>query len=133
MAAVKKSSKPEAGADLAARGVAVEVARMADRMRGRDITVLYVEELIFVTDYFVIASGRNKRQIQAMAREVRDFLAKEAGYQHVHVEGLDEAGWVLIDAGPVIVHVFSEDLRGYYDLELLWGDAPEIEWREEAD
>ncbi len=105
-------------------------ARIADEMRAGDITVLYVEKQITVTDYFVIASGRNKRQIQQIAREVRDHLKKEVGYTHVHIEGLEGASWVLIDAGPVIVHVFREDLRKYYDLELLWGDAPTVEWRE---
>lgn len=119
-----------AGQDAAAREAAVMAARIADEMRAGDITVLYVEKQITVTDYFVIASGRNKRQIQQIAREVRDHLKKEVGYTHVHIEGLEGASWVLIDAGPVIVHVFREDLRKYYDLELLWGDAPTVEWRE---
>lgn len=127
MASQRKGKAGEG--DPAARSAAVEAARIADQMRAGDITVLYIEKLILVTDYFVIASGRNKRQIQAIARAVRDHFAKEAGYQHVHVEGLSEASWVLIDGGPVIVHVFREDLRNYYDLELLWGDAPEIDWR----
>lgn len=125
--------KDKAGeGDPVARSAAVEAARIADEMRASDIKVLYVEKLILVTDYFVIASGRNKRQMQAIARAVRDHFVKEAGYQHLHIEGLSEASWVLIDAGPVIVHVFREDLRNYYDLELLWGDAPEIDWHVEV-
>jgi len=124
------SARPKG--DPAARKAAVRAALIADEMRGEDVTVLYVEKLILVTDFFVIVSGRNKRQIQAIAREVTDYLTGQAGYGNVHVEGLAEASWVLIDAGPLIVHVFREDLRDYYDLELLWGDAPKIDWREGA-
>jgi ribosome-associated protein len=120
-------------ADKAALDAAIGVARVADELKGRDITVLHVEKQILVTDYFVIVSARNKRQIQAVAKDALDHLRKKAGYVNARMEGYSEAGWVLIDAGPLIVHVFREDLRGYYDLELLWGDAPEVQWREEPE
>ena len=132
MAHGARRGKDTGESDSAARRAAIRAARIADEMRAGDITVLYVEQQILVTDYFVIASASSKRQIQAIARDVRDHLVKEAGYPHVHAEGLDGSSWVLIDAGPVIVHIFREDLRKYYDLELLWGDAPTVDWREGA-
>jgi len=109
---------------------AIECARIADARRGEDIVVLHIEEKILVTDYFVLVSASNKRQIQAIALETKDYLSKKAGYRTIHVEGYEEAGWVLIDCGPVVVHVFREDLRSYYDLEMLWGDAPKVAWQQ---
>ena len=106
---------------------AVECARIADARRGEQITVLDIERLIFVTDYFVIVSASNKRQIQAIAQEMREYLRK-AGYTDVRLEGYEEASWVLVDCGPVVVHIFREYLRPYYDLELLWGDAQRVDW-----
>jgi len=112
-----------------AREAAAEAARIADGRRAFDVVVLHVEELINVTDYFVIASAGNKRQIRAIARDIVEAL-EDGGFRNVRVEGLPEASWVLIDAGTLVVHVFREDLREYYDLELLWGDAPEVAWSE---
>jgi len=114
--------------DRESRSAAVECARIADARRGKDIVVLHIEDKILVTDYFVIASAANKRQIQAIAFDVRERL-REAGYREVRIEGYEEASWVLVDCGPVVVHVFREDLRSYYDLELLWGDAPKVSWK----
>ncbi len=126
--------KPEAKrtkvhSDTEVRTAAVTTARIADAGRGIDITVLHIEKAILVTDYFVIVSARNKRQIQAIAEDIHDYLRNE-GFRHVRYEGYEEAAWVLVDAGPVVVHIFRQDLRSYYDLELLWGDAPMVEWRE---
>ncbi len=125
---MRAARKAAAEVDVAARDAAVGVARIADEMRGREIVVLHVEKAILVTDYFVIVSARNKRQIQAMAQDMRDYLRKEARMDALHVEGYEEASWVLIDAGRVVVHIFREDLRKYYDLELLWGDCPAVDW-----
>ena len=119
--------KPKA-AERRALEAAVGCARIADEGRGMSITVLHVEKVIMVTDFFVITSARNKRQAKAIARDVKDYL-KEAGFRGVRLEGYDEGLWVLVDAGTVVVHIFREELRSFYDLELLWGDAPEIPWR----
>ncbi|MCD6405270.1 MAG: ribosome silencing factor [Planctomycetes bacterium] len=124
-----EAKRKKAHSDDEVRTVAVASARIADAGRGIDITVLHVEKAILVTDYFVIVSARNKRQIQAIAGDIRDYLRDE-GFRHVRYEGYEEAAWVLVDAGPIIVHIFRQDLRSYYDLELLWGDAPLVEWRE---
>lgn len=82
-----------------------------------------------MTDYFVIVSASNKRQIQSIAQDTKEALEK-AGYRQVRVEGYEDASWVLVDSGPVVAHVFREDLRAYYDLEMLWGDARKVDWRE---
>ncbi len=133
MAARKKTKKSEAvlAAETRAREAAVGAARLADDRRARDIAVLHIEEAIMVTDYFVIVSARTKRQIQSIAADVRDYLRKQ-GFAGVRMEGYESGTWVLLDAGSVVVHVFREDLRGYYDLELLWGDAPKVEWQPAA-
>jgi ribosome-associated protein len=123
-----RKSKAVLAAGKKAGEAAVACARLADERRGSDIVVLNVEDVILVTDYFVIVSARNKRQIQTIASDARDLLRKQ-GYTNVRMEGFEEGSWVLIDAGSVVVHVFREDLRGYYDLELLWGDAPKLDWQ----
>ncbi len=130
MAASKKTKNGKTASP--ALKAAVEAARLADERRGRDIIVLYVENVIVLTDYFVIVSARNKRQIQATGRDILKHL-RQAGFPHARMEGFGEASWVLIDAGSIVVHIFREDLRSYYDLELLWGDAPEIDWKEKKD
>ena len=73
------------------------------------------------------SSASNKRQAQAIAADVRQYL-KDSGYTDVRIEGYEEASWVLIDCGVVVLHVFQENLRSYYDLELLWGDSPKVAW-----
>ena len=114
--------------DKRALEAAIECARIADARRAEEIVVLSIADKILVTDYFVIASASNKRQIQTIAFEVAKYL-RDAGYTHARTEGYEEASWVLVDGGPVVVHVFREDLRAYYDLEMLWGDAPKVAWR----
>lgn len=114
--------------DKRALEAAIACAGIADARRGEDIVVLSIADKIFVTDYFVIASASNKRQIQTIAFEVAKYL-RDAGYKHVRTEGYEEASWVLVDGGPLVVHIFREDLRGYYDLEMLWGDAPKVAWQ----
>jgi ribosome-associated protein len=108
---------------------AIGSARVADSRRGEDILILHIEELIIVTDYFVMVSAKNKRQIQAIAADIKEYF-RGAGFTGIRMEGYEEASWVLIDCGPIVVHIFRQDLRSYYDLELLWGDAPSVEWRE---
>ncbi len=77
------------------------------------------------TDYFVICSGANHRQVQAIANEIQEKLAA-AGERPTNVEGLDNAEWVLMDYGDLVVHVFSEQARAYYDLDRLWRTAKEV-------
>jgi ribosome-associated protein len=85
-----------------------------------------VSRLLVITDVFVIATGTSRRHVRTLAEEVEAKL-KEADRRPLRREGTEDATWVLLDYGDVVVHVFDEATRRYYDLERLWGDAPRIE------
>src|SRR5437764_15445856 len=98
--------------------------------KAEDISVLELEKNSGAfTDYFVVCSGSNPRQIQAISDEVEQRLAK-TGLRPTHVEGYKQAEWVLLDYVDFVVHVFSEKARKYYDLERLWKSAKRLEPRE---
>jgi len=117
-------SAPVGGPEL----LACTCAHLADERKAEQIVVLNVGRLTFFTDYFVIATGRNERQIKAIADELR-LRMQALGQPVIGIEGQPEAGWVLIDLGDVIVHLFNPDTRLIYDLELLWGEAPRGQWQ----
>ncbi|WP_010303451.1 ribosome silencing factor [Kurthia senegalensis] len=100
------------------------VFKAVDDKRAEDIVVLNMEGISLLSDYFVICSGGSERQVQAIAREVKE-QAEKAGHDVKRMEGFDAGRWVLVDAGDVVTHVFHKDERSYYNLERLWGDAPE--------
>ncbi len=104
-------------------------ARLADERKAEDILVLNVGPVASFTDYFVIATGRNERQIKAIAEEVTHRVKGLHG-PVLGTEGSAGAGWVLIDLGDTIVHLFSPETRQLYDLELLWGEAQAVDWQE---
>ncbi|MBK8932115.1 MAG: ribosome silencing factor [Chloroflexi bacterium] len=91
--------------------------------KGSDIVLLDLREHTVFADYFLICNGENDRQIRALAESVRTEAKQEAGILASGVEGIPEAGWILIDFGDLVVHVFSPDKRDYYSLEDLWTDA----------
>ncbi|MDG5470878.1 ribosome silencing factor [Jeotgalibacillus sp. ET6] len=95
----------------------------ADDKRAEDIVALNMKGISLIADYFVICHGNSDKQVQAIAKEVKD-RAEEEGYAIKRMEGYDEARWVLVDLGDVVVHVFHREERDYYKLEKLWGDAP---------
>ncbi len=109
--------------------LACTCAQLADERKAEDILVLNVGQLTFFTDYFIIATGRNERQIRAIAEEILSQM-KSSGRRILGVEGEAEAGWVLIDLGEAVVHLFDPVARRTYDLELLWGSAPRTEWQD---
>jgi ribosome-associated protein len=76
-----------------------------------------------ITDYFIICHGTSKTQVDSISYSVEDVVRKEAGEKPLHVEGLQNCFWVLIDYGDVIVHIFQEESRNFYSLESLWADA----------
>jgi ribosome-associated protein len=76
-----------------------------------------------ITDYFIICHGTSKTQVDSISYSVEDIVRKEAGEKPLHVEGLQNCFWVLIDYGDVIVHIFQEESRNFYSLESLWADA----------
>jgi ribosome-associated protein len=88
--------------------------------------LLYVEALTSVADYFLITSGSSTRQVQAIARHLQRTL-RDAGLRCYGAEGEQEGQWVLLDYGDVIIHIFYQPLREFYDLEGLWSEAPQVE------
>lgn len=97
-----------------------------DSKRGENIVALNMQGISLLADFFVIAEGSSERQVQAIAREVKE-KAEEAGFTVKRLEGMETARWVLVDMGDVVAHIFHKDERGYYNLEKLWGDAPQLE------
>ncbi|MFJ7646294.1 ribosome silencing factor [Lysinibacillus sp. NPDC097279] len=97
-----------------------------DDKHGEDIVVLNMQGISLLADYFIIAHGNSDRQVQAIARELQDVAIKE-GHEIRRVEGFDGARWILVDLGDVVAHVFHKDERAYYNLERLWGDAPQLD------
>jgi len=90
-----------------------------------DPILLHVENLTTVADYFLITSGNSTRQVQAISRHLQKTL-KERGMPPYGIEGQQEAQWVLLDCGDVVIHIFYQPIREFYDLEGLWVEAPEI-------
>jgi ribosome-associated protein len=116
----------------AARDLAMVAARAADAKGAHDVVVLVVGAVLVVADEFVIASASNDRLVKAIVDDVERLVA-EAGFSRpLRVEGLDDRHWVLIDYGDVVVHVFLDETREYYELERLWGDVPRLEWAQTA-
>lgn len=99
----------------------------AESKQARDIVVLDVRGVTTFADYFVICTGANARQIQTIAQEIEQQL-KLRGEYPASVEGYRNAEWVLVDYGDLLVHIFSQKARLYYDLERLWRDAKPVSW-----
>ncbi|MFC0188107.1 ribosome silencing factor [Fictibacillus aquaticus] len=101
------------------------VVKAADDKRAEDIVVLDMKGISLVADYFVICHGNSEKQVQAIAKEIKDSAAENE--LHIkRMEGFDQARWVLLDLGNVVAHVFHREERTYYNLEKLWGDAPSV-------
>lgn len=100
-------------------------ARAADSKQGEDLVALDVSGPLPLTDIFLLATGRNERNVLAIAAEIEDKL-NEAGVKTLRREGRQEGRWVLLDFGDMVAHVFHEEDRLYYSLERLWKDCPAI-------
>ena len=100
-------------------------ARAALAKKAADLIVLDVQRVSSVADFFLVCSGRSATHVQTIADAIREVL-KEQGVRPRHAEGVAESGWVLLDYGDVLMHVFLEETRAYYALERLWGDAPAL-------
>ncbi|OEF99007.1 ribosome silencing factor [Vulcanibacillus modesticaldus] len=114
---------------LSIKEIALLAAETASSKKAKDTVILDIKGLSLIADYFVICSGNSETQVQAITKEIKDKMA-EAGIEIKGTEGLDQARWVLIDLGDVVVHVFHKEEREFYNLERLWGDAPRIEFEE---
>jgi len=107
--------------------LALAAVRGADAKLGEEPVVLDVAELLGVIDYFVIIAGRNARQVSSIVEAVEEEVKKELGRGPLRIEGHREPSWVLMDYGDVVVHVFLEETRRFYDLEHLWSSAPRLD------
>jgi ribosome-associated protein len=102
-------------------------AQVLDESKMEGIRILRVEGSLQITDYFVVATGRNPRHVKAAGDEVMKRL-REAGAFRRGLEGYREGKWILLDFLEIVVHLFVEESRQFYDLENLWGDCPRLEW-----
>lgn len=101
--------------------------RAADAKLGEQPVALDLAELLGVVDAFVIVSGRNARQVSSIVEEVEEQIKREMARSPIRLEGHREANWVLMDYGDVVIHVFLDETREFYDLEHLWSSAPRID------
>jgi ribosome-associated protein len=116
--------------DVKVMNDAKTMARLAiqglEDKKANDIHVLDIGKISVIADYFIIASGSNRNQVQAMADNVEEILGK-AGYNPRHIEGYQNANWILMDYGDVVLHLFDEENRLFYDLERIWRDGTLID------
>ena len=113
------------------RQLAIELARITHDDRCEDVAVMDLRGLSPVTDFFVICSGTSDRQMRTAADHAIEY-GKKIGEPPFSQSGLETATWILIDFVNVVLHIFTPEHREYYDLELLWGDAPRIDWSQSA-
>lgn len=98
-----------------------------DDKRGLDVVVIDVADIVQITEVFVIATGTSRRHAITLADAAKERIRDEYGHQPLRSEGDDEGEWILLDFGSMVVHVFQEETRRFYDLERLWADAERIE------
>ena len=110
------------------RRLAIHCARFLDENKLEDITVFEVGACLGISDYFVVATGRNARHLKAASDKLLKEL-REQGVQRYGVEGYETCKWILVDLVDAVVHLFDTESRRFYDLELLWGDCPRLDWR----
>ena len=103
-------------------------ARAADAKLGENTLVLDVKELLSVVDAFVVTEGRNQRQVDTLVDEIEAATKATYGRGPITIEGRNDGTWVLMDYGDVLIHVFLDETRAFYDLEHLWSSAPRVAW-----
>lgn len=109
------------------RELAKAIAGMLYGRHASDVRVLDVGELTPVADFFVMANGRNTRHLKSLSGHAADFIGKNGGMV-IGREGTPESGWMIVDTGDVVVHLFDRERREIYNLDVLWGDAGELEF-----
>lgn len=111
-----------------ARALAIEAARIAEKNNAEEIVVLNLRDISPVADYFVICTGSSDRQMRTVADEIARY-GQSVGQKVWHVAGEMSGQWIVMDFVDVVVHIFGQAHRRYYDLELIWGEAPKVRWR----
>ena len=107
------------------REMAAIAVKALEEKKGKDNKVIDIHEVSVIADYFVIASGSNLNQVEALKENVEEKLGK-AGYEPKQIEGSRNSSWILMDYGDMIVHIFDEENRLFYDLERIWRDGKEM-------
>lgn len=115
----------------AACGFAIQAGRIADEDNAEEINILDLREISPITDYFVICTGTSDRQMRTVADDICRH-GKSTGQNVWHVAGTETAEWIVLDFVDVIVHIFDRKHRNYYDLELMWGEAPRVDWADKS-
>lgn len=114
--------------DLDAVDLAISAARCADEKQGRNIVVLDVGDVLAVTEFFVVVDAPNRRLVRTIVDEIEQTVRAASGRSPLRVEGVNEQQWVLVDYGDVVVHVFLDEVRRFYEIERLYRDVARIDW-----
>jgi ribosome-associated protein len=107
--------------------LALAAARTAAENRGRDIAVLDLRKLTDIFDYFIVVTGTSRRQLRAISEEIDHKLEDDLDDARLGIEGYAESRWIVLDYGTIVVHLFDEETRRYYDLENLWAEASRVD------
>ena len=110
--------------------LALAAARVAAENRGQDIVVLDMCELTSLFDYFVVVSGTSRRQLHAISEEIDHMLEDKLNDKRMNIEGYRESRWIVLDYGTVVIHMFDQETREFYDLENLWAEAKRVDLSE---
>lgn len=114
--------------DASPLDIALVAARSADEKQGRNIVVLEVGPVLAITDYFVVIDAPNRRLVRTLVDEIEQAVRAMSGRSPVRTEGLKEHQWVLIDYGVIVVHVFLDEVRRFYEIERLYRDVARVDW-----
>lgn len=112
--------------------LAIAAAQCADAKKASDVVVIDVGDVLAVADVFVVCGASNRRLVATVADEVEAVLKRDRARSPVRVEGMKEQQWVLLDYGDVVVHVFLDETRRFYEIERLYRDRPRIAWQTES-
>ena len=124
----REARAPHRESPIDAKTLALTAAQLADDKKALDVEVIHVTEQLKVADYFVVATGQNRNHVRAIYDELHVRL-KRAGEKHRPVEGAGLGWWIVMDYGDVVVHLFQDEARTYYDLDHLFGECPRVDWK----
>lgn len=116
----------------ASRELAVLAARLADDKKATDVIVVDVGDVLGITGWFVIAGASNPRLVRTVVDAIEEGVRDQLGRTPVRTEGVREQQWILVDYGDVVVHVFLDEIRAFYEIERLYADRPRVSWAESA-
>lgn len=115
--------------EIDSRELAIVAAKAADAKQADNIIILPVGDILAITEYFVVASASNKRLVRAIADEILGVVRTTTGRSPLRSEGVSEHEWILIDYGDIVVHIFGEETRRFYEIERLYKDVVAVDWK----